>query len=106
MIELDRIVGFQWDRGNARKSVDKHGVSQAEAEQVFAHAPLLIAKDVDHSQFELRFHALGATTAGRPLHVTFTLRADNTLIRVISARDMSRKERTRYEEGTQTDSRL
>ncbi|MXY84646.1 MAG: BrnT family toxin, partial [Gemmatimonadetes bacterium] len=52
------------------------------------------------------FHALGVTQVGRRLHVTFTLREANTLIRVISARSMSRKERTRYEQETQTDSRL
>ncbi len=100
MIDLNRIVGFQWDQGNARKSADKHGVNRSEAEEVFFNTPLLIAKDPGHSRSEPRFHALGLTTAGRRLHVTFTLRDENTLIRVISARDMSRKERSRYEQET------
>ena len=99
-IDLDRVVGFQWDLGNSRKSADKHGVSQAEAEQVFANEPLLFLRDSDHSRSEPRFHALGITQVGRRLHVTFTLREANTLIRVISARAMSRKERTRYEQET------
>jgi uncharacterized protein len=96
MLELERIVGFDWDAANSRKSDDKHGVSQAEAEQVFLNEPLLIVDDVEHSQSEPRFHALGRTSAGRRLHVTFTVRGTGTLIRVISARDMSRQERTRY----------
>ncbi len=97
MVGFNKITGFQWDRGNARKSADKHGVSQSEAEQVFFNEPLLIADDVKHKQSEQRFHALGVTTLKRRLHVTFTLREDNTKIRVISARDMHRKERVRYE---------
>ena len=97
MIEFERLIGFQWDAGNARKSADKHGVSQAEAEQVFFNEPLLVAGDIGHSRSEPRYHALGVTQAGRRLHVTFTLREQNTRIRVISARDMHRKERARYD---------
>ena len=96
MIDIDRIVGFDWDDGNARKSSDKHAVSQAEAEQVFLNQPLLVVEDVRHSEREARFHALGRTSAGRLLHVTFTLRGGGTLVRVISARDMHRKERLHY----------
>jgi uncharacterized protein len=96
MLDFDRIVGFDWDSGNARKSVDKHDVSQSEAEQVFFNEPLVVAPDAVHSRSEGRYHALGITDDGRLLHVTFTLRADDTLIRVISARAMSRKERERY----------
>jgi uncharacterized protein len=97
MIDWARVVGFDWDAGNERKSADKHGVSQTEAEQAFFHRPLLVLEDERHSASELRFHALGRTEAGRLLHVTFTLRGDATLIRVISARDMSARERTVYE---------
>ena len=97
MIDFDHIVGFQWDDGNARKSADKHDVGQAEAEQVFFNEPLLITDDIKHRQLETRYHALGTTASGRQLHVTFTLREEGTLIRVISARDMHRKERARYE---------
>lgn len=100
MIELGTIIGFQWDAGNARKSQDKHGVTQSEAEQVFFNQPLLLVEDVKHSQDEPRIHALGKTHAGRRLHLTFTLREDGTLIRVISARDMHRKERGIYEQET------
>lgn len=98
MIDLDRIEGFDWDDGNSRKNVDKHGVSMAEAEQVFFNEPLLVAVDAGHSASEARFRALGRTDDGRRLHVTFTVRRNSTLLRVISARDMHRKERTRYAE--------
>jgi uncharacterized DUF497 family protein len=96
MIDWAEVQGFEWDDGNARKSSDKHGVGQAEAEQVFFNEPLLILEDPRHSLHEPRFHALGQTDAGRLLHVTFTLRSAATRIRVISARGMSRKERARY----------
>ena len=100
MLSFNRIVGFQWDRGNAQKSAEKHSVEQVEAEQAFFNEPLLVVQDVGHSGVEPRFHALGVTNAGRRLHVTFTVRENDTRIRVISARDMSRKERARYEQET------
>ena len=96
MLNLDRVVGFEWDQGNARKN-ERHGVSQSEAEQVFFDAKLFVAPDASHSMGESRYHALGSTLGDRLLHVTFTLRADMTRIRVISARDMHRKERNIYE---------
>jgi len=98
MMDLTKITGFNWDGGNARKN-DKHGVSMAEAEQVFFNEPLLLLEDASHSQQELRIHALGKTDEGRALHITFTLRQSNQLIRVISARDMHRKERAIYEQA-------
>jgi hypothetical protein len=97
MIDLERITGFDWDDGNARKN-EKHGVAQAEAEEVFFNQPLLMLEDLRHREQEARFHALGKTLDGRLLHVTFTLRGDDTLIRVISARDMHRKEKSFYEQ--------
>ena len=100
MLDLDRILGFQWDWGNARKSADKHSVRQAEAEQVFFNEPLLVVEDIGHSRSEPRFHALGVTDVRRRLHVTFTKREKDTWIRIISARDMSREERSRYEQET------
>lgn len=95
MIDLGLIAGFDWDRGNARKN-DKHGVSMAEAEQVFFNQPLLLLADPQHSQNESRLYALGKSDGGRVLQVTFTLRGQGSLIRVISVRDMHRKERAIY----------
>ena len=98
MLDLSRIEGFGWDEGNSRKSVEKHDVSQAEAEQIFFNDPLLIVEDVSHSVREMRLHALGRTDTGRLLHISFTVRGDGRLIRVISARAMHRKERVHYEQ--------
>jgi uncharacterized DUF497 family protein len=98
MVDLSRIDGFQWDQGNSRKSLGKHGITQGEAEQVFFNEPLLVVQDVGHGVLEARLHALGRTDTGRLLHITFTLRDAGRLIRVISARAMSRKERRRYEQ--------
>lgn len=96
MLDLARVEGFDWDAGNDRKSADRHDVTQAEAEQVFFGEKLLVLADDRHSMSELRYHALGHTDDGRQLHITFTLRDEGRLIRVISARDMHRKERSRY----------
>jgi len=99
MIDWTQITGFDWDDGNARKSKDRHSVRQSEAEQVFFNQPLLILADQKHSQQEPRFHALGITDDRRQLHITFTLRGAASLIRVISARNMHRKERKIYEQS-------
>ena len=96
MIDLDLVEGFDWDTGNRGKNL-RHGVTDGEAEQVFLRESLFISPDPDHSSYETRFHALGRTLDGRLLHVTFTLRKEGRRLRVISARDMHRKERTIYE---------
>jgi uncharacterized protein len=97
MVNFSKIVGFSWDEGNARKNQDKHGVSQGEAEEIFFNQPLLVVGDDKHSQAEPRYVALGATNFDVLLAVVFTLRQEGTLIRVISARPMSKKERMHYE---------
>lgn len=97
MLDFTRVVGFDWDEGNSRKSLERHGVSQAEAQKVFVDTRMIVLVDEMHSYSEERFHAYGETAAGRRLQVSFTFRGDATLIRVISARDMSRNERARYE---------
>jgi uncharacterized protein len=102
MFNWAQVTGFDWDQGNSRKSAEKHEVSQAEAEQIFFNEPLLLLPDPKHSQQEPRYHALGSTDEGRLLHITLTLRAAGTLIRVISARDMHRKERSYYEQAKKT----
>ena len=99
MIDWTRVIGFDWDAGNERKSAEKHRVSQAEAEQAFFNQPLLVLEDNRHSFVEARFHALGRTNEMRRLHITFTLRRDGALIRIISARDMSARERLAYEKS-------
>lgn len=94
--ELLGCTGFEWDAGNERKSADKHGVSQAEAEQVFSNRPILFRPTYGRGD-EKRMIALGVTDAGRLLTIAFTVR--NTLVRVISARAMRKEERELYDEG-------
>src|SRR5438046_10349179 len=90
--DLAQCTGFQWDAGNADKNRDLHQVSQGECEQVFFNRPLLVAPDIEHSQREPRYAALGQTNAARRLAGVFTTL--DTLIRVISARDPRRSRRT------------
>ena len=99
MIDWRQITGV--DRGVVceRKSIEKHEVSRFEAEQVFFNQPLLVLADQKHSQNEARYHALGKSNDVRLLHIIFTLRSADTLIRVISARDTHRKERNIYEQS-------
>jgi hypothetical protein len=95
---LDDLVpgleGFEWDAGNADKNWLRHAVRQAQAEQALLDTPLVVAADVGHSEAEARLLALGHTDAGRLLTIVFTVRGRR--IRVISARAMSKTERTTY----------
>jgi hypothetical protein len=91
---LASLTGFEWDAGNAQKNWERHRVTQAEAEEVFFHRPVVVAEDAKHSQRERRFAVLGRTSGDRLLAVVFTVR--RTTVRVISARPMSRKERVAY----------
>ena len=88
-------AGFDWDEGNLVKNWERHHVSASECEQVFFNRPLATMEDEKHAGEEARHLALGVTDGGRLLFVAFTIRGN--LIRVISARDMSRKERKEYE---------
>jgi len=95
--KLSGCIGFQWDDGNTDKNWIKHRVSWTECEELFFNDPLLVALDVEHSGIEPRFYALGQTDGGRLLFVVFTIRGE--LLRVISARDMSKYEKKECEDG-------
>jgi uncharacterized DUF497 family protein len=92
---LEQCIGFDWDENNVLKNWELHQVTTEEAEDVFFHDPLVVRSDVRHSKREKRYYALGQTRASRRLFVAFTIR--RKLIRVISARDMNRKEDSAYE---------
>ena len=92
MIDLSYVTGFDWDENNREKNWEKHQVLAGECEEVFFNLPLLLESDPDHSQKEPRYYVLGHTIAGRRLFIAFTIREDK--IRVISACDMSKKERS------------
>jgi len=93
--QLSKCTGFQWDEGNEHKNWETHQVSRLECEQTFFNRPLITAQTTGRSTSETRYYALGKTNQERRLFVVFTIR-DN-LIRVISARDMSRRERRIYQ---------
>ncbi len=90
-------IGFDWDEGNKTKSEEKHSVAWWECEQVFFNVPLIVSNDLKHSTVEERFYSLGVTNTNRKLFMVFTIR--NKLVRVISARDMHKKERDFYEKA-------
>ena len=92
------VEGFQWDEGNSSKNWARHGISQTEAEQIFVNRPVVVIGDVAHSGTEARYFSFGRTDGGRLLTVVFTVRGQ--LLRVISARPMSRRERRGYAQAT------
>jgi len=88
---------FDWDSGNSEKNFIKHKVTIQEAEEVFVNEPLVVIEDLVHSKNERRFCAFGKTQSRRKLFLSFTIR--NNKIRIISIRDMDKKEKNRYEES-------
>jgi len=91
---LPEPLDFEWDKGNNDKNFKKHNVSNKEAEEVFDSEPLILLEDAKHSSQEKRYQALGKINKGRLLSIIFTLREK---VRIISARDMNKKERRGYE---------
>lgn len=100
MIKFDKIEGFQWDKGNIDKNLQKHGISNNESEQIFFNEPLIVAgwESIHSTSDEIRYFALGKTNSNKQLTVIFTIREN--LIRIISARLMSKKEKEIYHEKT------
>ncbi len=98
--KLENCTGFHCDSGNATKDLALYRVSSAECEQPFFNRPILVTAAERHSAEEQRYAALGQAKAGRQLSIVFTIRG--TLVRVISARNMSRRERRLYESAQQT----
>jgi hypothetical protein len=94
--KLQKCVGFQWDQHNTKKNWQKHKVTPAECEEVFFNKPLIVTDDLKHSSSEKRFYVLGKTDLSRKLFIVFTIRKE--LIRVISARNMNKKEKRSYDQ--------
>ena len=97
---------FEWDTGNETKSVQKHGITRDEAESVFDQPEAIraLGEQVSPKVGEPRFGILGVTTTGKKVFVCFTLRASG--IRIISIREMNRKEREEYAELCEKQTRL
>lgn len=101
---LEGFEGFDWDEGNSQKNWHGHRITDAECEQLFFNSPLMTAVDKNHSQKERRFQALGHADSGRLLFAAFTIR--KSLIRIISAREMNKREERRYEEEIKRNSKI
>lgn len=93
---LSGVEGFDWDKGNIKKNWERHRVSHIECEEVFFNQPCVVKADEPDSRAEDRYYVLGKTDNGHLLFVVFTIRHNK--IRVISARDMNKKERRLYNE--------
>lgn len=89
---------FEWDPRKAEANAAKHGVSFDDAVTIFLDANALDGPDLQHSEDEVRFLRLGQAADGRVLMVAYTLRRSGNAetIRLISARQASRRERAAY----------
>ncbi len=97
MIDLRKIKGFEWDKGNLDKSFEKHEITPNEAEEVFLDENISIERDIKHGEVEDRYIAIGKTIHEKLLFIVFTLR--KSTLRVISARRANKKERRLYEQA-------
>ena len=94
-LDINSLIGFDWDDGNIYKNEKKHGLNYKLIEEVFFNEPLLIVEDYQHSDNECRCAAFGQDDKSNKIMVIFTAR--DKLIRVISAREMRKKEKAFYE---------
>ncbi len=94
-LDVEAIVGFDWDEGNTHKNEDKYSLKWTAIEEVFFNELLLVVEDFKHSLNECRCVALGKNDFDDLVTVILTIRENK--IRVISARLMSKKERIIYE---------
>lgn len=93
----NQVIKFEWDQGNQGKNLG-HSVKDSEAEEVFYDKNKIVFEDIAHSQKELRLILIGRTKKGRLLYTVFTYRGN--AIRIISSRDVNKKEVHLYEKAT------
>ena len=90
-------IDFEWDPNKAVRNLQKHGVSFAEAATVFRDDLSISVPDPDHSMEEERFITVGVSSRNRLLMIAHAERGD--CIRIISARELTPRERRQYEEA-------
>lgn len=95
MIVLPEPISFQWDKGNVHKNVTKHLVTNSDVEEVFYDKHKKLFKDRLHSGKEERLRVIGKTKNEKLLFIVFTIR--DKKVRVISARNLNKKEVYLYE---------
>ena len=87
---------FAWDKAKARANEQKHGVTFLEAKTVFYEETAILYDDPDHSDDEDRFLLVGPSAALRLLVVVHCYREPDETIRIVSAREATRRERNAY----------
>lgn len=96
-------IRFEWDEGKNNANQRKHGISFEEATEIFDDPLFLLVED-RRKDAEVRWHAFGATSDGLVMMVVHTAIEEQEgetpmdIIRIISARRATRKERRTYEE--------
>ena len=91
-LKLKKPIRIEWDEGNKEKNVEKHNVQNSETEEIFFNNPIII-EDINYSQEEERYFALGTTDSGRHIIISFTIRGEkHEHIRAIMSRDQYKKE--------------
>jgi len=100
IVELPDPIAFEWDKGNREKIWIKHTITIEECEEVFQDDNVFIQEDPIHSRAEERYILIGRNKRLRYLFIAFTLR--NNCVRVISARNMHKKEVFFYEKKART----
>lgn len=92
-----RPLGFEWDEAKAEANLRKHRVSFSEASSVFEDEDALLMADPAHSEDEGRFLILGLSLRRRVVLAAHCHRADGDVIRIISARRASARQRREYD---------
>ena len=95
MDDLQRSTEFEWDEGNQEKNLLRHGVHWQECEEAFFDPERKVYPDPRHAHTEKRYLLLGKTLMARLLFIVFAIRRGR--IRIISARDLNKREYPLYE---------
>ena len=90
---------FDWDENKNRINLEKHGITFEEASTVFFDDRAILFDDPEHSIDEYRFLLLGMSETAKVCIVCHCYRESDTVIRIISARQATRKEEERYVRG-------
>lgn len=90
---------FDWDENKNRINLEKHGITFEEASTVFFDDRAILFDDPEHSIDEDRFLLLGMSETAKVCIVCHCYRESDTVIRIISARQATRKEEQRYVRG-------
>ncbi len=92
-------INFEWDENKNEINKKKHGLSFETAQEVFYDEFAVVFDDPDHSVGEERFLIIGMTESSKICIVSHCYRNSDNIIRLISAREATKKEKKIYQEG-------